>query len=270
MKEYSLQEIKSALIKIGLKKGDVVFVNPEIYRLGRFNENYNKNIFEVFLDALKKILGKTGTICTNTYTFNTLRFKETFNHDDTRCTSGGFSSLLLNENKVVRSNHPVFSISAIGKHSNTICKNNSNHNFGYNSPYHRILSLNGKVLNLGMEPWKNPYNHVAEYLIGVPYCYNKLTEVRYLKKKKLKNYKFSTFVRYLDFNLIWNYNKIKKKVINSKIIKKSKLGEGYIYLVNSNKYLELCIDLLTKDQFSLIRKKYYLKKIKKNIFENIS
>ena len=54
MKEYSSQEIKSALIKIGLKKGDIVFVNSEIYRLGRFNEDYKYNIFEVFLNILKK------------------------------------------------------------------------------------------------------------------------------------------------------------------------------------------------------------------------
>ena len=46
------------------------------------------------------------------------------------------------------------------------------------------------------------------------------------------------------------------------IVKKSKLGDGYIYSFSSKKYLNLCLDLLTKNQFALIKRGYYLKKIK--------
>ena len=33
-----------------------------------------------------------------------------------------------------------------------------------------------------MDPWRNPYNHVAEFMIGVPYFYNKFTCVKYKQK----------------------------------------------------------------------------------------
>lgn len=74
----------------------------------------------------------------------------------------------------------------------------------------------------------------------------------------------------MDFNLIWDYEKLKNKLSKTKIVKKTKLGDGFIYSVNSQKYLNLCLDMLSKDQFALIKKNYFLKKIKKNIFENIS
>ena len=72
----------------------------------------------------------------------------------------------------VRSNHPVFSVVAIGKLKNQICKSNSLNNYGYNSPYDKFLKYNGKILNLGMDPELNPFRHVMEFKNGVPYCYN--------------------------------------------------------------------------------------------------
>ena len=271
MRKYKSEDLNNALKKIGVKKNDLIFINPEIYRLGYFynNEN-NKSIYEEFFNNIIKLIGMNGTICVNTYTFDTLKYNKKFLYESSKCTSGGFSEFILKQKNVIRSDHPVFSVAAIGKYAKKICNNNSSHNFGYNSPYQKFCNLNGKVLNIGMDPWKSPYNHVAEYMIGVPYYYNKLTEVKYFKKKKLKYYKFSSFVRYLDFNLIWDYEKLKNKLSKTKIVKKTKLGDGFIYSVNSQKYLNLCLDMLSKDQFALIKKNYFLKKIKKNIFENIS
>lgn len=271
MKEYGSDDLYNALKNIGVKKDDLIFINPEIYRFGFFNNTKNsRNLYEEFFYTINELIGKNGTLCVNTYTFDTLKYNKKFLYESSKCTSGGFSEFILKQKKVIRSNHPVFSVSAIGKYAKKICNNNSSHNFGYNSPYQKFHSLNGKVLNLGMDPWKNPYNHIAEYMIGVPYCYNKLTKVKYFKKNKLKDYKFSSFVRYLDFNLIWDYKKLKNKLSKTRLVKKTKLGGGFIYSVNAQNYLNLCLKMLTIDQFALIKKNYYLKKIKKNIFENLS
>ena len=78
-------------------------------------------------------------------------------------------------------------MTALGNHKKYLCSNNSSHNYGYNSPYQRFIELDGKVLNIGLEPWSNPFAHLAEYLSGVPYYYNKLTKVNYYKNKKKIN-----------------------------------------------------------------------------------
>ena len=90
-----------------------------------------------------------------------------------------------------------------------------------------------------MDPWRNPFNHVAEFLVGVPYGYNKLTVVKYFKNNKKKNFIFSSFVRYLNLELKPNYIILEKELLKKKIIKKFNLGDGFLYLVNAKKYTDL-------------------------------
>lgn len=260
MLKYNSKDILKSLRKIGLKKGDLIHINPEIYRLGNYISEKNSNVYEEFYKSVRELIGNTGTICCNSFTFDTLRHGKKFIYESNECTSGGFSKFLLGKKKVIRSFHPVYSVLAIGPHAKEICTNNSFHNFGYNSPYEKFMRLNGKVLNLGMEPWHNQYNHVAEHMIGVPYYYNKLTNVKYFKGGKKKKIKFSTFVRYLNFNCVWDFKYIKNELAKKKFIRKAKLGGGFIYSVNAQKYLKICLNLLTKDQFGLIKRNYFFNK----------
>lgn len=262
MNSYSKEDILKSLKKLGIKKGDTIFVNPEIYKFGVYNDAIkNEDYFKDFYFIIKKLIGNNGTLCMNTYTFDTLRKNKTFNYDSYECTSGKLSEILLKDKKSVRSIHPVFSVSAVGKMAKYICKNNSNHNYGFNSPYLKFMNCNGKIINLGMNPWQTPFSHVAEFLVGVPYYYNKFTKVKYLKNKVLKNLQFSSFVRYLNFDLVEDYTPLKKEMENKKLIKKQKLGDGFIFSVNVNNYIDACIKILSDNQFCLINKRSYLKSI---------
>ena len=263
MNIYSKNDIVKSLVKVGIKKSDTIFVNPEIYKFGIYRDSKNLNYFKDFYEILKKIIGANGTICLNTYTFNTLRNKETFNYNSFKTTSGRLSQIILQDKNKIRSIHPVFSVSAVGKNAKYICKNNSRHNYGYNSPYWKMLKCNCKIISLGMDPWINPFNHIAEYFSGVPYYYNKFTNVKYLINKQVKNETYSSFVRFKNFNLVSNYNLIKKELKKKNLIKKQKLGDGFIYSINSKKYFDVALELLSKNQFAFIEEKFYLKYIKK-------
>ncbi len=259
---YSKKDILISLKKIGIKKKDTIFVNPEIYKFGLYKDAKNADeYFNIFYQTLKNLIGPDGTLCMNTYSFDTLRYNKNFNHNDNKTTSGKLSEILLKDKKSIRSNHPVFSVSAIGKYANFICKNNSLHNYGYNSPYHKFLKKNGKIVNLGMNPWQNPFHHVSEFLIGVPYYYNKFTNVKYFKNKKICNLKFSSFVRYLNFDLIENFNEIEKLLKKDKSIKSFKLGDSYVYSIDANKYVNSCIKILSKNQFAFIDKRKYMRSL---------
>ena len=79
MKTYSLHEIEKCLNKIGLKKGDLIYVNPEFYKLGKLKEAKNKHLyFEIFYDLILNKIGRTGTIVSNSYSFQTLRYNKNF------------------------------------------------------------------------------------------------------------------------------------------------------------------------------------------------
>ena len=261
MQKYSEKEIEIALKKVGLRKNQIIYINPEIYKFGILKEAKNKNdYFKIFFNKVNKILGKKGTITTNSYTFQTLRHNKRFIYGKTISSSGKFSEYVRTRKGAIRSNHPVFSVVSYGKFNKKICSKNSFANYGFNSPYDNFLKLNGQILNLGMNPAKNPFLHVAEFLAGVPYCYNKLTKVSYFKNNKKNNNFFSSFVRYVDLEIKRDHNKILKKMLLEKFVKSAPLGSGYVYMFDGRKYLNLVLRLLSKDQFFLFNKNLKFKK----------
>lgn len=268
MKIYTKQDIYKTLKKIGLKKGDTIFVNPEFFRFGILKEAKNKRIFfNIYLNVIKKIIGATGTIAVNTYTFNTLRDKQSFIHEKSISTSSEFSEFVRKQRGSIRSNHPVFSVTALGKNRKKICSNNSLNNYGYNSPYHRLLKLNAKIINFGIPPVFNPILHHAEFLIGLPIYYNKLTKVKYFKKNKEIKKLYSSSVRYSYVDTIKCPKKAKlinSELIRKKITKYSNLGASKVYLTNSKKYFDLLIDKLSKNHFFLYPKNINYSFFKKN------
>ena len=261
MQKYSINDLEIGLRKVGLKRGQIVYINPEIYKLGVLKEAKNKkDYFKIFFDTIYKIIGKSGTIVVNSYTFQTLRYNKKFIHESTSCTSGAFSEYVRKKNGSIRSLHPVFSVTAYGKFNNKICKNNSLNNYGHGSPYSNFLKLKGMMLNLGIDYAANPFSHVAEFEAGVPYCYNKFTKVRYFKNRKKIPKTFSTFVTYLNLGLKNDYSKLNKKLSLKKIIRSIKLGSGNIHFYSVLKYYNLLINELKKDQFFLLKKPPRFKK----------
>ena len=263
MKIYKIDDIRKAVKKVGIKKGDVIFIFPETYKFGILeNIKYHYRVYESFYKIINEVIGPKGTICIQSYTFDTLRFKNKFNYDKPKTTSGGFADYILSLKKTIRSNHPAFSIASIGYKSKFISQNNSFHNYGHNSPLEKFLRLDGKILSLGSDFTINPFNHVAEYMIGVPFYYNKYAKFKIIKNKKKIEQGFTSFVRYLNLELVNDHKKLKRELIKNRMIKSSRLGEGHIYCTNAKKYLEVCLKLLSRDQFYLINKRKYLKSLK--------
>ena len=175
-------------------------------------------------------------------------------YEKTKCTSGEFSEYIRKQRGSLRSHHPVFSVTALGKYKKYLCSNNSFHNYGHNSPYQKFLELNGKVLNLAMDPCLNPFLHVAEFLVGVPYYYNKLTKVNYYKNSKKVNKYFSSSVRYLNLDFHIELGRLKKELTRKKIVKSTSLGASKIYFFSAKKYLNIALKILEKDQFAFLKK----------------
>ena len=91
------------------KKKDTIFVNPEIYKFGLYKDAKNADeYFNIFYQTLKNLIGPDGTLCMNTYSFDTLRYNKNFNHNDNKTTSGKLSEILLKDKKSIRSNFQYF------------------------------------------------------------------------------------------------------------------------------------------------------------------
>ena len=98
---------------------------------------------------------------------------------------GAFAEYIRKLSDSVRSNHPFWSVSGIGKDAN-ILKNVSKHAFGVESPWSHFLDMDVKQLNLGLHPSKAvTLIHHIETIYGVPYRYTKEFNHPILKNGKI-------------------------------------------------------------------------------------
>ena len=260
MKKYNLDDLNDSIQKLKIRKGSNIFVNPEFFKFGYFDGHMNnrEKFYSTILNSLTDQIGKNGTILVNSYTFDVARFNKTFIYEKSKSTSGSFGEYIRNLKNSIRSTHPIFSLTALGKNAKYLCENNSIHNYGSGSPYERLLKLNGYVLNFGLEPHNNPFYHVAEFLNGSPLYYNKVFNVSYKKKNLIKKKIFISYVRYLDLDINnWKIDKLnffKKELLKKKIVKVQKLGLSKIYYFKAEDFLIECQKYLQQDPFFFIKK----------------
>ena len=64
-----------SLKKLKIKKNDLIYVNPEIYKFGNMEDVQNRNdYFKAFYEEILNLIGKNGTIVSNCYSFQVLRY----------------------------------------------------------------------------------------------------------------------------------------------------------------------------------------------------
>lgn len=255
MESFSTNQLKKVLSELDIKKSDNIFVLPELFRLGKLDKVYDsKKYYSTILDCIIKKVGPTGSIFFNSYTFDRSRLNKNFIVESTSSTSGAMSNLFLKK-RIIRSEHPLFSVAGLGKKSKEVCKDNSIHNYGCQSPFYKMMSLKTKILCLGPEMSRNPFLHMAEYFMGVPYCYNKIFKKNVIKNKKVIKKNFVTFVRYLDLKYEYDFKKLEKILKSQKIMKQKKIGSGYISVCDASLYFDHICNILSKNIHGLLVKK---------------
>lgn len=270
MIEYTKKDLINCLKKVGIRKGDLIYICPQLYTLGKLKDaKTSYRYYQIYYNCIKDLIGKNGTICISAYTFQTQRYGEKFQLEKSVCSSGEFSEFVRKIPGSVRSVHPGFSVLAVGKLKKKICAKNSVSSYGYDSPYDRFLNFNGKILNLGMSPGYNPFQHVAEFRFGVPYKYDKLLDTKVIVKNKIVNKDYFSHVRYLHLKWYYDLKDLEKNLKKEGFVKKMNLGSGNIHYFSARKYLKCALETLKKNPFSFLNKKPIFKK-KQIPFDGIS
>ena len=169
----SIKDLIKEYKKVGLKKSQVVYVTSDFGKVIT-NTNFNKNkVFSDHFNAIKSIVGKNGTIVVPTATLNFCGSNKVFLPKSTQSYQmGAFSEYIRKKKGSKRSLHPLWSVSAYGKHAKYITSNIPQHAFGYNSAFHRLIKKNAFSLSIGVDPRKTiSMVHHVELVCGVPYRY---------------------------------------------------------------------------------------------------
>lgn len=238
------KEIKHDLIKLGIKKGDILNVKASLKSIGVI-----KGGAKTLLECLLEVVDNEGTIVTESfirmYPLISLRKKAKYiSTQNTISYAGAFVNAMLSNPKVYRSTHPVQKFAAIGFHAKELMENFSTPK---SIPYEVLkvmISKNAKNLRVG--PVEKVVGvgttHVAIDELGVrqkrlPYG------IYYYNNSKLTKYKPNWPSGCSNaFNALIPYYKNAGAIISE-----GKIGNAISMLTDMKKTYETEIDLFTKD-----------------------
>ncbi|MFX1569836.1 MAG: aminoglycoside N(3)-acetyltransferase [Promethearchaeota archaeon] len=143
---------------------------------------------------------------------------------------------------VIRSNHPVSSFAAWGKHAEYITKNHElEADLGETSPLARIYQLNGKILLVGVSHENNSSLHLAEYRSHYPGKHYKLNGSAVLINQKRK------WVEWKELNLnIDDFEQIGKDYESKIKYIPGKIGLAKARLLSQREMVDFAIDWFEK------------------------
>ena len=249
--DYNKSQIFESLIKVGIKKNDIVYCHAN---LGFFGNIRSNNIAKLFFEVLKKKVGKNGTILFPSYSYSFKKNKiNIHNVTDNNFKMGILSEYAFNQKDVKRTFDPMFSSLVWGKLTNEFL-NISNNSFDDNSVFGKLYQYNGKILNLNFPG--TTFLHFVERKLKLGYRYDKVFEGSIIRNSNVENIKWKCYLRKLSNPLYEDYPYLFTDYIKKKAIAKfTRLGKGEVLAISSRqiynvvkKILKLIIGFLQKKE----------------------
>lgn len=164
--------IRNGLRRLGLPQGGLVALHSSLSSLGRV-EGGEQAVLSGFLDAL----GPQGTLMAPTFTHcfasgpsRLLSSQGAFDADSTPTVLGRVSEALRRLPGAVRSRHPIHSAAAVGPLAHDLTQGHEgSSDFGAQSPFGRLLAMNGAIALLGVGQHANSSIHAVEDMLDMPY-----------------------------------------------------------------------------------------------------
>lgn len=251
---YSNEHIINSLKKVGVTKGDNLFIYSNIGFFGRLKDaDTREDYYRIFKEAIFETILGEGTLIVPTFTYSFCN-DEVFNKDETPSICGFFSEMVRQDHESVRSDDANFSVAAIGKNAEYFTKEAPEYSFGKNSIWDRFLDKNGKFCNFNFDSGST-FIHYVEKMLKVSYRYDKGFPGTTLKAFNRREEKiFYHFVYDLEKpNNGPDFSKFDKKAKEFSITKVANVGKGQIVLISARDTFNLVKEELDVDPAFLIK-----------------
>ena len=254
MTDYSLKDLKKALIRVGIKKGENILCHSNIGYFGRIkNINTSEQLCQSFLKIILSIIKKDGTLIVPTFSYSFFD-KKNFVINKTKSKMGIFSEYIREHQKSIRSSDPNFSVAAIGRHCKYFSETNNENTYGEESFFDKFHKLNGKILDFNFIG--STIIHYYERKLNVPYRFDKKF-YGLINDSKKNIFVFSRKLK--DKKNIHDALPITNLMKKDKILKVSKLGRGEITCVTSHDFFKYIKKKYKKNNFVLTESHRYQK-----------
>jgi aminoglycoside N3'-acetyltransferase len=172
--EYDSNEIEFGLKKIGISKGDSLFIMCSVKKVYEKTGTYFP--VDTFLKDVFDVIGDEGTVLILAFSDNREGIIEgTVKFDKKRTPvrrNGTLSKYIFEMEEAVRSLHPIFSALAIGKNAQAFCSTHHLSPFPYDehSPFRKLTDLGGKFLGVGQGVEVFTPSHMIEDYFKKDFC----------------------------------------------------------------------------------------------------
>jgi aminoglycoside 3-N-acetyltransferase len=221
----TIDRFVSILAALGIRAGDAVLVHSDLRDLVRLADAHELAqesdargfLLRAFDSALMNAVGDSGTICVlGTYS-DYARFAKPFDlkQSPPDAQYGAYNRYLFDQGNACRSLNPLVGFLAKGAKAGWICEHISAYGYGPNTPWARLVALDGKMLFWGVDLRNMTFVHHVEQLVGVPHLYHKIYETPVLVDGQPIDSPVVTSVRYLDFNIAYNFKRLSDDLIDA-------------------------------------------------------
>jgi len=254
--QVSKRSIETALIDVGIQKSDVLYLQTDLMTPGSIKSAGSKAEFcETYLAALLEAVGDSGTLVCPTFSTQIGRHGQNFIWEETPTMLGLFPEFLRKHNDSLRSLHPLHSVSALGAQKTKVCTNNGQTDFGWGSPYHRLLEMDAKIVAIGLEKsFAVAIANLIEAFSCVPYNYNKLLKWKTVVNGVALDKSFISVARHLQLKTEHNLRQFAKAADEQGLIRSTPLGRSAVRLTSFREVFDFGVNFLTMHPYGLLER----------------
>ncbi|MCW4032500.1 MAG: AAC(3) family N-acetyltransferase [Candidatus Bathyarchaeota archaeon] len=245
--KFTKYDIINDLGNIGVNKGDHLAVALSFRSIG-----YVKGGPDAFIDALMEAVGTNGTVVMPTFTrrFHLLRNQSVkvdyiFDYRSTPSYTGIIPNALRKRKDAIRSKHPIYSVTAIGKLADYLTEGHNPDARELNPfmPYSKLAKIDGKVLCIGIGDRVVAIRHEAQYLAGLLDIIPPRFGVKYRDDEGyIKDY-----IERAPGGCTKRLHELVTVFRRMRLVKDGKIGMANSILLPANESLELTTNLLRND-----------------------
>ena len=233
---YDGEMLKVKLKKMGIVETDTLMVHANFELASGFKGTPND-----IVNALVELLGKDGNLLMVSIPFRGTAYdylmkKKPFRLNKTMSMMGLITEAFRRKNGVLRSFHPTHPVLAYGKDSTWLVADHEKCEFpcGVGTPFEKFRRLKGKILFFDVSFLAITFFHYVEDLLKDKVPFNVYHEEPFSVVAYDENdheHVIKTYV--FNRSLIRNANKLEKEMLKLRLIKKGKIGNSTLILINA-------------------------------------
>ena len=248
---YTRESLAEAIAASGIGKGDIVLSHLAPPALGFSKESLTTgDVAPAILGAVMDVIGPTGSFITPAFSYSFCN-REVFDPDTSPSRIGGFSEWFRQQEGVVRSEDPIFSVVGIGPHVRELFHALPKDCFGPDCIYDRLQANGAKACMIGLDMFYLTALHHIEKTAGVTHRFDKLFTGHILRNGSLDKEAWLYFVRADIPNTYPDFSMANRTGMEKGLIRQAPVGNGFVWSAGLKDMFDHCHRLLAVDSWAL-------------------